>query len=117
MTYEKIYHHKWGTALIIENNEIYCCKLLRFLQKHRTSLQYHKNKDETLYVQSGQFIFEYKIGEKEFSESVHPGEKIRFKPGTIHRVSALTEGEILEVSTHHEDSDTYQLETGGKIPK
>jgi hypothetical protein len=48
---------------------------------------------------------------------MNKGDKIRFKPGMIHRISALTSSEVLEVSTHHEDSDTYQLKPGGKTPE
>jgi mannose-6-phosphate isomerase-like protein (cupin superfamily) len=110
---------KWGSAIIIENNELYCGKILKIKKGYRMSLQYHKLKDETLYVLTGQILVEY---EKEFThkiykETLHPGEKVRIKPLRIHRVTGLTDADIMEISTHSEDSDSYHIEDGGKVPE
>ena len=117
MVYPQTKQHKWGTAKIIENNSLYCGKLLRFTPGHRTSLQYHKNKDETLYVLSGHVTVEYGKEGDVTVETMNPDDVIRFTPGLIHRISSETGAVLIEVSTHHEDSDTYQLKSGGKIPE
>ena len=45
----------WGHEVIFENNELYCGKLLVFKKGARFSLHYHMIKDETWYVQEGEF--------------------------------------------------------------
>lgn len=115
MTYATIEQRKWGTAEIIENNAFYCGKILRIKKGYRMSLQYHKLKDETLYVLTGQILVEHQIGEMEFIETLCPGEKVRIKPGEIHRVTGIIDSDIIEVSTHSDDSDSYHIEDGGKV--
>lgn len=43
----------WGFEKIICNSQKYCGKLLYIAKGRRTSLHYHKLKDETFYIQSG----------------------------------------------------------------
>jgi len=83
------------------------------------SLQFHKLKDETLYVLTGQILveFEKEFTHKIYKEVLHPGEKVRIMPLRLHRVTGLTDADILEVSTHSEDDDTHQVEEGGKVPE
>jgi len=108
---------KWGSAIIIENNELYCGKILKIKKGYRMSLQYHKLKDETLYVLTGKILVEYQRGEMAFVGTLCPGEKVRIKSGEIHRVTGLTDADIMEISTHSEDSDSYHIEDGGKVPE
>ena len=49
----------WGEELIIENNEMYCGKLLIFKKGCRFSMHYHLIKDETWYVDKGEFIYRW----------------------------------------------------------
>jgi mannose-6-phosphate isomerase-like protein (cupin superfamily) len=119
MTYATIEQRKWGTAEIIENNELYCGKILKIKKGYRMSLQYHKLKDETLYVLTGQILVEY---EKEFTHKIYkevlrPGERIRISPLRLHRVTGLTDADIIVVSTQSEDNDSYHIEDGGKVPE
>jgi hypothetical protein len=51
----------------------------------------------------------------EFIETLCPGEKVRIKPGEIHRVTGIIDSDIIEVSTHSDDSDSYHIEDGGKV--
>ena len=46
------------------------------------------------------------------------GEVVRIMPGTLHRFSGLADAVILEISTHHEDDDSYREEgqLSGDIP-
>jgi mannose-6-phosphate isomerase-like protein (cupin superfamily) len=104
----------WGSELVIENNEKYCGKILRFKAKCKFSMHYHMEKDETWYVNSGEFIYRWIDTE---TADVHeqlllPGDVVRQLPGQPHQIEALTDGEIFEVSTHHEDSDSYRVWKG-----
>ena len=44
-----------------------------------------------------------------------PGDSIRITPGMKHRFTGLENSEIIEFSTHHEDSDSYRDEVSGKV--
>ncbi len=44
-----------------------------------------------------------------------PGDSVRIRPGTKHRFTGLEDSEIIEFSTHHEDSDSYREELSGKV--
>ena len=101
----------WGYELIWAHTELYVGKVLFVRAGHSLSLQFHKEKDESWYVQSGR-------GELELGESgrgilnteiVVPGAAFRFEPGTVHRVTALEDLTILEVSTPQLD-DVVRLE-------
>ena len=104
----------WGNELIIENNEMYCGKLLRFKSNCRFSMHYHMNKDETWYVQKGKFVYRWIDTENaDMNESIlRKGDVVRQRPGQPHQLMALTDGLIFEVSTHHEDSDSYRVMKG-----
>ena len=75
------------------------------------SLQYHEQKDESWYVQSGRARLELgEVGDTELTtDSIAAGACFRFPPGTVHRVTAIEDTTILEVSTPHLD-DVVRLE-------
>lgn len=108
---------KWGTAEIIENNELYCGKILRIKKGYRMSLQYHKLKDETLYVLSGKILVEYEkdFTHKIYKETLVKGDKVRIKPLRVHRVTGIENSDIMEISTQSFDEDSYHIEDGGKV--
>ena len=104
----------WGNELIIENNEMYCGKLLKFKSDCKFSMHYHMDKDETWYVQKGEFLYRWIDTENaDMNESIlRKGDVVRQRPGQPHQLIALTDGLIFEVSTHHEDSDSYRVMKG-----
>lgn len=104
----------WGEELIIENNEMYCGKLLIFKSGCKFSMHYHMIKDETWYVNSGTFIYRYidTRNANVLEVNLKPGDIVRQKPGQPHQLIAETDGIIFEVSTHHEDSDSYRVWKG-----
>ena len=65
------------------------------------SLQYHERKDESWFVQSGRAKLELGFsGEAVLNEVViGPGEAFHYAPGTVHRVTAVEDTTIVEVST------------------
>jgi len=104
----------WGEELIIENNELYCGKLLIFKAGCKFSMHYHMIKDETWYVDKGKF--KYKWIDTETADTIEvnlkPGDIVRQRPGQPHQLIAITDGVIFEVSTHHKDSDSYRVWKG-----
>jgi mannose-6-phosphate isomerase-like protein (cupin superfamily) len=104
----------WGHEIIFENNELYCGKLLNFKQGAKFSMHYHMIKDETWYVQEGEFIYRWINTETaEVNERVlKVGDTVRQYPGQPHQLEALTDGVVYEVSTEHFDEDSYRVWKG-----
>ena len=104
----------WGNELIIENNEMYCGKLLKFKKGCKFSMHYHMVKDETWYVEKGEFIYRWIDTETAEVKIVrlYPKDIVRQRPGQPHQLEAISNGRIFEVSTHHEDSDSYRVLKG-----
>ena len=100
----------WGAEEWIINRE-YCGKKLILNKSYRCSMHYHKNKDETFYVLKGKVLME--IGNKK--NIMLPGHSILIEPNTRHRFTGLENSEIIEFSTHHEDSDSYREELSGRV--
>jgi mannose-6-phosphate isomerase len=101
----------WGYELIWAKTEHYCGKLLVVRAGHELSLQFHREKDESWYVLEGRAQLEFAAaGEKATTnEVVKQGAAFRIVPGTVHRVRALEDTTILEVSTPHLE-DVVRLE-------
>jgi len=100
----------WGYELIYAETEKYIGKILFVLKDHQLSLQYHKTKDETMYIYKGLAELEIKSlqGTSQFIE-ISAGSAYRITPGTIHRFTALDDCEVLEVSSPEMD-DIIRLE-------
>ena len=109
----------WGEEIIIENNEMYCGKILVFKKGCKFSMHYHMNKDETWWVEEGKFKYTFIDTENALQSSLmlEPGLVVRQYPGQPHQLEALTPGRIFEVSTHHEDSDSYRVLPGDSQSK
>jgi mannose-6-phosphate isomerase-like protein (cupin superfamily) len=75
------------------------------------SLQFHNVKDESWLVEQGRAMLELgSAGDAMLNrEVIGPGATFRFRPGTVHRVTALEDTTIIEVSTAHLD-DVVRLE-------
>jgi mannose-6-phosphate isomerase len=101
----------WGHELIWALTEIYCGKLLFVKAGHSLSLQFHREKDESWLIHDGRAKLELgSAGEAMLSqEVVAAGACFRFRPGTVHRITALEDTTILEVSTPELD-DVVRLE-------
>ena len=89
-------------------------KLLVFKKGCSFSMHYHMIKDETWYVQEGEFIYKWIDTETSevIQEALVPGDSVRQRPGQPHQLIALTDGVIYEVSTTHYDSDSYRVWKG-----
>jgi quercetin dioxygenase-like cupin family protein len=99
----------WGHELWWAQTERYVGKLLHVKAGHRLSLQYHERKDETIHLWSGDLELVLDEGAGLATHRMKPGESYRVKPFTKHRMVAVTDCEILEVSTP-EVEDVVRLE-------
>jgi mannose-6-phosphate isomerase len=102
----------WGYELIYALTDDYCGKVLFVRAGQALSLQFHEVKDEAWYVQSGRASLELgTFGDDSSLHSVelHAGDAYHFVPGTVHRVTAIEDTTILEVSTPQLD-DVVRLE-------
>ncbi len=101
----------WGHEIVFALTERYCGKVLFVRRGEELSLQFHREKDESWLVQAGRARLE--LGEAGAAvlqeEVIGPGNAFRYVPGTVHRVTALEDTTILEVSTPHLD-DVVRLE-------
>ena len=101
----------WGHELIFAVTDRYAGKLLVVNAGESLSLQFHKVKDESWYVLEGRAELELgAAGEGVLkTEVIGPGASFRFVPGTVHRLRAIEDTTILEVSTPQLD-DVVRLE-------
>jgi mannose-6-phosphate isomerase len=101
----------WGHELIWAVSETYCGKLLFVKAGAALSLQFHNEKDESWLVQSGRAKLELgDVGQPVLNEEViSAGAAFRYRPGTVHRITALEDTTIVEVSTPQLD-DVVRLE-------
>jgi quercetin dioxygenase-like cupin family protein len=76
-------------------------------------------KDETWYVNTGQFIYRWiDTDTAEVHEQIlNVGDVVRQFPGQPHQLEALSEGEVFEVSTQHFDHDSYRVWKGDSQSK
>jgi mannose-6-phosphate isomerase len=101
----------WGHELLWALTDTYVGKILFVRAGESLSLQFHRDKDEAWYFHSGRAEVEIgAVGNAILKrEIVGPGAAFHLAPGTVHRVAALEDTTILEVSTPHLD-DVVRLE-------
>lgn len=90
----------WGYELIWAHTEHYVGKVLFVKAGESLSLQYHEQKEETLFLESGECVIE--AGDDTEHLSPHrmiPGQAFHVPPRFIHRIEAVTDCRLFEVST------------------
>lgn len=90
----------WGEERLFALTGNYAGKILFIRKGHRLSLQYHERKEETLYLEDG--ILKLTLGGKKgklVSRIVSSGHIFHLPPRTIHRMEALQNCRLIEVST------------------
>lgn len=108
----KIVPKPWGREIWVALNDKYCFKRIELKKGFLTSLQYHKKKEEHIYIHSGKAILTFQVKEGELlTEEVGPGRIIHNKPLEVHRLEALEDLVFYEVSTPEVD-DVVRLEDG-----
>lgn len=100
----------WGHEFIWAVTDRYVGKVLHIKKGEKLSLQYHRKKDETVMVWSGRMKFEhYAEGEAPQFKELGPGEAFHVTPGLRHRMIAIEDTDVFEVSTTELD-DVVRLE-------
>lgn len=99
----------WGHELIWAETSRYVGKVLHIVAGERLSRQYHRVKEETLLVQSGEMELEIGPAPEVRSVRLRPGDTFHITPGLVHRMIAITDVEVIEVSTPELD-DVVRLE-------
>jgi mannose-6-phosphate isomerase len=93
----------WGYETIWAHTEQYVGKILHIRAGEALSVQYHRVKDETVYLLSGELIYRVWENDEPRNVSLAIGEAFHITPGTIHQMEAVTDCDIVEVSTPHLD--------------
>ncbi|HEU0247126.1 MAG TPA: cupin domain-containing protein [Gaiellaceae bacterium] len=100
----------WGWELVWAEADAYAGKLLFVRAGESLSLQYHEAKDESWLVQEGRARLELgRVGDELETIEITAGDAFRFRPQTVHRVTAIEDTLVVEVSTTQLD-DVVRLE-------
>jgi mannose-6-phosphate isomerase len=99
----------WGHEIIWSETARYVGKLLHIKAGQRLSRQYHRVKEETLLVQVGEMTLEIGPGDSLDARTMVAGDVYHVTPGTIHRMIAVSDVTLVEVSTPELD-DVVRLE-------
>jgi quercetin dioxygenase-like cupin family protein len=103
----------WGREVWWAQTESYVGKFLEVKAGHRLSLQYHREKLETMYCLKGTGILLLDGEEIELT----PGVTRTIRPGQVHRLVAIEDLTMVEVSTPQVEDvirleDSYGRQTG-----
>ncbi len=97
----------WGGEWLMRKTDSYALKILHLRQGCRTSLQYHQVKHETLLPGSGEVVLEIHREGEVLQQPLR--EAVELPAGTIHRLAALVDSDVVEVSSIELD-DVVRLE-------
>ena len=117
MSHDHLFRHRevqrvpkpWGYELIFAKTGRYVGKILHVNKGECLSLQYHEMKEETLYVVAGelQLTIEHEGDRREVT--LRAGEAFHIPPRLIHRMEAVVDTDVAEVSTPELD-DVVRLD-------
>lgn len=99
----------WGHELIWARTDRYVGKVLHIEPGQVLSLQYHKKKDETIHVLTGEIILRTKPKDTLVEVRMKPGESFHIAPPLVHQFEAVVATDLLEVSTPEID-DVVRLQ-------
>tara|TARA_B100000497_G_C7362962_1_gene235025 strand:- start:2 stop:376 length:375 start_codon:yes stop_codon:yes gene_type:complete len=104
----------WGKEIWVTNNELYCGKLLKFNKGAEFSMHYHIKKEETWAVIKGKLLLKYyNLTNAEEEEMIlQVGDTVHLKPCIPHKLVAMEESSVFEVSTQHFKEDSYRVQKG-----
>lgn len=108
----------WGHEIWFAHTERYAGKILVVKKDHRLSLQYHEKKMETQYVYKGKIKLIFGDNETNLQEKIlNPGEKFDIQPRILHRIEAIEDSEIFEVSSPELDDVVKLADDYGRSGK
>lgn len=119
MTRTEVHDKTWGYEIWIANNDQYCGKHLHVAPLKYCSVHYHKNKQETFYVINGTLVLLYSdlLDAKSWEDRkmkrvvLNKGDSFTIAPMIAHRFFSGNNAscDFIEVSSHHDESDTYRI--------
>ena len=107
----------WGYELHWAKTDRYVGKVIHVNKGHALSLQYHRVKDETIFLWSGKILFEIEKDGQLVSREMLPGESVHVTPPTVHRMTAIEDSDIMEVSTPELDDVVRLKDLYGRSDK
>ncbi len=105
----------WGYELVWALTSRYVGKILHIEQGHALSLQYHEQKDESIYVLRGEIILRLLEEETTIERRMREGTQVHLEPGTIHQFEALAPTDLLEASTPQLDDVVRIKDRYGRV--
>ena len=117
MSHDHLFRHKevqrvpkpWGYEVIFAKTGRYVGKILHVTEGECLSLQYHEMKEETLYVVAGELKLTIEHDGDRREVTLRAGEAFHIPPRLIHRMEAVVDTDVAEVSTP-ELNDVVRLE-------
>jgi mannose-6-phosphate isomerase len=107
----------WGFELLFALTPQYAGKLIFVKKDHRLSLQYHEKKDETMLLQQGKALLEIEVDGKMTTVTLTPGQARHIPPHTRHRLEAIEDTTLFEVSTPELDDVVRLADDYGRANK
>lgn len=110
----RIVEKGWGREEIWADEPGYCGKNMMFEAGKRFSMHFHRTKDETWLIQSGEFTLLW-IDATDASEhemTLLAGDTWRNAPLVPHQLICRKAGTVVEVSTYDDPDDNYRVRPG-----
>lgn len=98
----KTVHKHWGyERWLVPEGAPFGFKLIHIAAGRRTSLQYHRHKEEANLIVAGEAVLSYAPapGETPAESPLRAGDVVHVRPGRVHRITAVTDVYLIEVST------------------
>ena len=105
----------WGHEVIWARSDHYVGKILHIEAGHVLSLQYHKEKDESIYVLKGEIVLRFQQGETLIERPLREGEAFHIEPKVVHQFQAVVTSDLLEASTPQLDDVVRLKDRYGRV--
>jgi mannose-6-phosphate isomerase len=105
----------WGYEIIWARTDRYVGKILHIEPGHVLSLQYHKEKDESIYVLKGEIILRVQQDDTLIERPLREGEAFHIQPKLIHQFEAVAVSDLLEASTPQIDDVIRLKDRYGRV--
>lgn len=103
-------YKSWGWEIIFVNNYNYCGKQLVINPLHHTSMHFHLNKHETMYIIEGTLYIDCIIDKQTETFVLTKGASFTIAPGLVHSLRAEKDSvTLIEVSTQSADKDSIRI--------
>lgn len=104
----------WGHELIWATTDKYCGKMLSFDEGAKFSMHFHREKDESWYILSGEFLVRWinTLNADIITTKLVEGDTWHNEPLLPHQVECIKAGVIIEVSTPDSVEDNYRVQPG-----